>query len=75
MDAGLSRTQAYAPRVGPERLDDSPRCVVSQPRHLVRELMPYRDPDQARSLFELTITVVPYLVLSGLMMAAVQAAQ
>ncbi|HUE71113.1 MAG TPA: fatty acid desaturase [Pirellulaceae bacterium] len=40
---------------------------------MVRELAPYRSPRVARSVFELTVTLVPFLALSGLMFAAVEA--
>ena len=39
---------------------------------LVRELAPYRSADIRRSVFELTVTLVPFTALSILMMAGVQ---
>ena len=45
---------------------------VIDPKALVRELAPYRSPKLWRSIFELAVTLVPFVALSGLMMAAVE---
>jgi omega-6 fatty acid desaturase (delta-12 desaturase) len=72
-DIGAELAGSRAKRVEAAYLATSPKCVLSEPRNLVRELMPYREQNRARSLIELAITLVPYLVLSGAMMVAVQA--
>ncbi len=65
-------------------LDDSPadeagRCAASSvsapvdPRQLIHELKVFKDPRPWRSGFELAITLAPFLVLCGLMLAAVEA--
>lgn len=42
------------------------------PRQLVRELAQYRDPSLARSLWELGITLVPFLAITAIMLVAVE---
>ncbi len=56
--------------VEPGFSDGARRCAVD-PVRLVRELAPYRDPSLARSIFELSVTLLPFLAISGLMLAAV----
>ncbi len=43
------------------------------PRHLARDLIAFKDPRPGRSVFELAVTLVPFLLLCGLMLAAVEA--
>jgi acyl-lipid omega-6 desaturase (Delta-12 desaturase) len=43
------------------------------PRALVRDLAAYRHPRTSRSVFELGVTMVPFLALCGVMLAAVKA--
>ena len=43
------------------------------PKALVRELAPYRTAKMSRSVFELAVTLVPFVALSIFMMAAVEA--
>jgi omega-6 fatty acid desaturase (delta-12 desaturase) len=42
------------------------------PKRLMRELTAFRDPHTVRSLWELAITVVPFMALSALMLYAVE---
>ena len=63
-------------RVGcfrPESPAASSVGALPEPRQLVRELSRYRDPERRRSSIELALTLIPYLALSALMMAAIQA--
>jgi omega-6 fatty acid desaturase (delta-12 desaturase) len=47
--------------------------ISTDPRALLRDIAPYREPNTRRSLFELTITVVPFLLLWALTWAALDA--
>jgi omega-6 fatty acid desaturase (delta-12 desaturase) len=50
-----------------------PGTPAIDPRQLVRDLSAFRDPQPGRSAWELAITLVPFLLLCGLMLAAVDA--
>ena len=63
LDEGHAEVRAFAPTL--------PATPGIDPRRLIRELAPYRAPKPGRSLFELAITAVPFLVLTGLVLAAV----
>lgn len=47
--------------------------ATPNPRQLMKDLAPYREPSSARSLFELVITAVPFLLIWLLIWAAVDA--
>lgn len=49
----------------------SPIKPAIDPRRLVRELAAYREPQLSRSIFELTSTAIPFLILSGSVQIAV----
>lgn len=42
------------------------------PRQLIRDLNPYRQPQLGRSLWEVAITMIPFLVLFGIMLVALE---
>ncbi len=68
----LSDTPLDDPQTeAPSRGLDSPSESVMDPRLLVRELNPYREPRRGRSLLELIITAVPFLVLTGAALVAI----
>lgn len=53
-------------------LEQSPNASVApNPRKLMKELAPYREPSSARSLFELAVTAVPFLLTWFVIWAAV----
>ena len=53
-------------------LEQSPSAgVTANPRLLMKELAPYREPSSARSLFELVVTAVPFLLTWLVIWAAV----
>ncbi len=66
----------YAP-LDDTRADGAPRGQATardmDPRQLVRDLSAFRHPHAGRSAWELAITLVPFLFLSGLMLATVDA--
>lgn len=54
-------------------LEPSPNSgLVPNPRRLMKDLAPYREPSGVRSLFELAVTAVPFLLIWGLIWAAVE---
>ncbi len=59
-------TTVEAPRIEPAGRSGP------DPMHLVRALAPYRNPRLSRSWTELGITLVPFLAISGVMLAAVE---
>lgn len=58
-------TQVPCPADGARRFD-------LDPQQLVRQLAPYRQPSLGRSLIELVITLVPFVAMVALMLAAVE---
>lgn len=58
---------------GPSGRQASPGTAAIDPRQLVRDLKAFRDPRPGRSGWELAITLVPFLLLWGLMFVAVEA--
>ena len=52
--------------------EQSPNASLApNPRRLIKELAPYREPSSARSLFELAITALPFLLTWFLIWVAV----
>lgn len=66
----MTTTELAAPGLDhPQTLAPAPIC----PRQLMRDLQAFRDPTPVRSTWELAITLVPFLALFALIVAAVKA--
>jgi acyl-lipid omega-6 desaturase (Delta-12 desaturase) len=50
--------------------DAADRHAAPDSRRLIRDLAPYREPDGVRSLFELAVTALPFVLLWAVMWAA-----
>ena len=54
-------------------LDQLPAKATLDPRTLLREIAAYREPSRVRSVFELAITGLPFMLLWVAMWAAIDA--